>query len=126
MDAEIARLAVAEFARVAPAARVNAGVIVAPGGRTDISLPIQVRGRRRRCGKTPAATVITVDIHVSDLAEFAAFDVAIARFETVWGAAPFQTNLDRAFIFSRGGNHGLSCDHVVADRLLHVAVRSCL
>src|SRR3954453_21549775 len=114
MDAEVTRLAVAEFTRIAPAARMNAGVIATPGGRANIGLPIQCRRRRGRSRKSFSAAVITVDVHVSNLPKFAAFDIAVARFENVRGAAPFQAYLHGSFIFSRGGNHRLPFDYVVA------------
>src|SRR6185295_8263127 len=76
VDAEIARLSIAEFARVAPAPRVDARIVVAPGGRADIHFPVQGGGRRSYGGKGPAAAVIAVNVHVCDLPKFAAFNVA--------------------------------------------------
>src|SRR2546423_12007836 len=99
MDAKIAGLAVAEFAAIAPAPRMNARIVIAPFGRADIHLPIDVLRRRAARSTTSTASVITMDIYVSDFAQGAAADVMITSFESVPRAATIESALHGASIF---------------------------
>src|SRR5215469_15934441 len=99
MHAQVARLAIAELARITPAAGMDAGVIIAPGRRPDIHFPIERRRRRARCRKSSSAAVIAVDIDIPDFPKLPALNVAIARFEDMRGAAPLETHLHSALVF---------------------------
>ena len=52
VDAQVAGLAIAELAAAPPAARMNARVVVAPGRRSDVHVPVE----RRRWLAGPAGT----------------------------------------------------------------------
>ena len=124
MNAQVADLAVTEFATVTPATGKHAGVVITPGRRTDIHFPVQRWGRRCRRRETFCRAVIAVNIDVSDFSEFTALNIPIAGFQNMSGAAPFQSHLNRTFIFSRGGDHRLTFHDIKTDWLLNVNISS--
>ena len=66
--------------------------------------------------------IVTVDLHESDLAELAFLDDPVAGLDEVRRAAPLGADLDDPLVLAGGGDHGLTLDHVDADRLLHIDV----
>ena len=122
VDTQVARLPVAELAARAPTARMNPRIVIPPRGRSDVHVPIE-RFRRLCVGRKIARpAIVTVNVDIGDLAKLAAVDELFACFQQVRRAAALQSDLDGPLVLAHGGDHGLSLDHVVADRLLHIDV----
>src|SRR4051812_6997161 len=126
MHAKIASLAVAEFSAVTPPARMDPFGIIPPGRRADVRFPIQTRWRCARRWKPSAASVITMNIDIGDLAQNPAVDITVPRFENMRCAAPFEAYLYGTLVFACRGDHRLTFHNVVADRLLYIHISTSL
>ena len=125
MDAEVADVAVAVFHEGPPAARVLHAVIGEHRGRAGPHFPIQVIGRIAVFRVRPGAhAVITVNLHQADLTQLACLNNVVAGLNEVRRAAALGAHLHDSVVLPRRGKHSLPLNHVHANRLLHIDVRS--
>lgn len=127
VHAHIAHDTVAIFHKGAPAAWVDNFVVGAHGSGPGPHFVVEVSGRWFGRGITRSThVVIAIDFDVGDFTELAFLDEAVAGFDEMGCAAALSADLDDAFMFAGGGNHGLPFNDINADRFLDPDIEASL